>query len=171
MKKQHCFSLPGLSFLQTGLKWRKHSIWELNWESSPTARETFPWAFSFSAQQLCTELPAATPRQKLQVQCISYTNSCSSAPQGRDRPQHPSYPGFHSLCCGSTGRCRGPGRRAARQTCSVCRCCCTGTGEETPPHRSGFHLTTSSGHSSQHQNPSGQIKKKKIKSPSLLAAR
>lgn len=80
---------------------------------------------------------------------------------GKGQAQHPSYPGFHSLCCGSTGRCRGPGRRAARQICSVCRCCCTGTGEETPPHRSGFHLTTSSGHSSQHQNPSGQIKKRK----------
>lgn len=103
--------------------------------------------------------------QQLQVQCIYSINSCTSAvaaPQWEGQgPTSPSYPRFHSLCCGSTGRCRGPERRAARQTCSVCRCCCTERGEETPPHRSGFHLTTSSGHSSQHQNPSG-LKKKKI---------
>lgn len=101
MKKQHCFSLPGLSFLQTGLKWRKHSIWELNWEPSPRARETFPWAFSFSAEQPCTELPAATPREKLQVQCISCINSCSSAPQGRDRPSTPLTQGFTACVAGA----------------------------------------------------------------------
>lgn len=80
----------------------------------------------------------------------------SSQRRGTGPQSSPSYPGFHSLCCGSTGHCRGPGRRAARQTCSVCRCCCTERAEETLPHRSGFHLTTSSERSSQHQNPSGQ---------------
>lgn len=43
---------------------------------------TFPWAFSSPTEQLCTEPPAAIPRQQLQAQCTDYISLCTSAPKG-----------------------------------------------------------------------------------------
>lgn len=123
----------------------------------------FPWAFSSDR----TALHRTACSNSNSCKCSAFTPTTPAPqlwqlPNEKDRaPPAPLTQGFTACVCGSTGRCRGPERRAARQTCSVCRCCCTERGEETPPHRSGFHLTTSSGHSSQHQNPSG-LKKKKI---------
>lgn len=48
-----------------------------------------------------------------------------------------SYQASHSWCYGNTGRCPAPWRRAVRQTCWVCPCCCRGTDVESRRHMTG----------------------------------
>lgn len=56
----------------------------------------------------------------------------------------PPYRASHSWCFESTDHCPAPWTRAAHQTCWASPCCCTGTGVESHPHKTGCPQRTAS---------------------------